>query len=443
MDKYILTFTNNPLFLDFNLTEFLSLCEMNKIENLKYNSDTFSYDVNTNPFLRINFTGIENKEICKKIIDRAILLKNIIKIISEGETIEELLNNIKEEEYREEINSSLTFRYDIDTRNLKMKKEEQEKIMLKFDKYILKGKVNIKNPERIFVIFLLYSKDGKLQRAIYGKEIYGKNEKEMRYYTKFDLIHRKYIGPTSTDHTLSFLMTNFAQIKKYDNIIDPFVGTGSLLIPSSFFQANCFGCDLDIRVLKGYSIGYVRDNNNSNNVKFEGNIFSNFEDYNLIKPQIIRFDINHHSFKKNNFFFDSIICDPPYGWRASSKKTGLSEKRKEKRDLRLIKQLDNKNINNEDFNNFVCDENGEKRLFLPTSHCEINTIYDSLINFAKDCLKKNGLLVFLFPVQKTKDNLIDRPIYFPQDKTFKLKYCCENKNSKIRSRWCLVYQKIE
>ena len=46
-------------------------------------------------------------------------------------------------------------------------------------------------------------------------------------------------------------------------------------------------------------------------------------------------------------------------------------------------------------------------------------------------------------MKKTKDNLIDRPIYFPQDKTFKLKYCCENKNSKIRSRWCLVYQKIE
>ena len=455
MDKYILTFINKPNFLQFNLVEFLSICEMNNIQNLKYTSDTFLYDPSKEPYLRINFNGIENKEICKKIIDRAILSKNIIKIISEGETIEEVIDKIKEEEIKEEMSSEKTFKYDFDIRNSKIKKETQEKILSQIhSKYPFKAKVDLKNPERIFIIFQSYTKDFKLKKTIFGKQIYGKNE-EMRYYTKYDLIHRKYLGPTSTDHILSFLMSNLAQIKQYQNIIDPFVGTGSLLIPPSVFGANCFGCDLDVRVLKGYSVGYIRDDNDKTLFKHEGNIFSNFDDYNLIRPQIIRQDINHYSFRKNNFLFDSIICDPPYGWRACSKKTGLSNFKKEKRVKRLDKRKKEKEdneINNNEKNSDEENDNydyvyygKEKRLFLPTSHCEVDTIFDSLIKFSKDCLKKNGILCCLFPVRKNYDEeeLVNMPINFPQDKAFKLIYCCENKNSKLRSRWCLVYKKIE
>ena len=452
MDKYILTFINKPNFLQFNLVEFLSICEMNNIQNLKYNSDTFSYDPSTEPYLRINFDGIEDKEICKKIIDRAVLSKSIIKIISEGETIEEVIDKIKGDEIKEEMSSEKTFKYDFDIRNSKIKKETQEKILSQIhSKYPFKAKVDLKNPERIFIIFQSYTKDLKLKKTIFGKQIYGKNE-EMRYYTKYDLIHRKYLGPTSTDHILSFLMSNLAQIKQYQNIIDPFVGTGSLLIPPSVFGANCFGCDLDVRVLKGYSVGYIRDDNDKTLFKHEGNIFSNFDEYNLIRPQIIRQDINKFSFRNKNLLFDSIICDPPYGWRACSKKTGLSDYKKEKRNKRLdIKQKikeENENENHsEDEKNINYDYvnyGNEKRLFLPTSHCETDIIFDSLIKFSNECLKKNGILVCLFPVKKNygEEELVDHPINFPQNNNFKLIYCCENKNSKLRSRWCLVYKKI-
>jgi tRNA (guanine10-N2)-methyltransferase len=198
---------------------------MNNIQNLKYNSDTFSYDPSTEPYLRINFDGIEEQEICKKIIDRAVLSKSIIKIISEGETIEEVIEKIKEDEIKEEMSSEKTFKYDFDIRNSKIKREIQEKILLQIhSKFPFKAKVDLKNPERTFILFQSYTKDLKLKKTILGKEIYGKKE-EMRYYTKYDLIHRKYLGPTSTDHILSFLISNLAQIKKYQNVIDPFVGT--------------------------------------------------------------------------------------------------------------------------------------------------------------------------------------------------------------------------
>ncbi len=453
MDKYILLFINKFNFLQFNLAEFLSICEMYNIKNLQYNSDTFSYDPSIDPYLKINFEGIDNIEICKNLIERAVLSKSIIKIISEGETIEDAINNIKESSIKEEMNSDLSYKFDFDIRKSKIKKETQEKIIISLlSKYPFKGKVNLKTPERTITIFQSYSQEGKIKKTIIGKQIYSKKNDESRYYTKYDLIHRKYLGPTSTDHILSFIMSNFAQVKKYQNIIDPFVGTGSLLIPPTVFGANCFGCDLDIRVLKGYSVGYIRDNNDKTLFKHEGNIFSNFDEYNLIRPQIIRQDINKFSFRNKNLLFDSIICDPPYGWRACSKKTGLSDYKKEKRNKRLdIKQKikeENENENHsEDEKNINYDYvnyGNEKRLFLPTSHCETDIIFDSLIKFSNECLKKNGILVCLFPVKKNygEEGLVDHPINFPQNNNFKLIYCCENKNSKLRSRWCLVYKKI-
>ena len=279
----------------------------------------------------------------------------------------------------------------------------------------------------------------------------------MHFYTKYVLTKRKYIGPTATDHLLSFLMANFAQIKEGQMVIDPFVGTGSLLIPPSHYKALCFGCDLDVRVLRGYSVGYTRKSEEDKTPqKKQGNIFSNFDDYNFPRPQIIRQDINKPAFRKKNLFFDAIICDPPYGWRAGVRKTGLTSNKKEKREKRLEKKRqknkdnnnDNENdkddINNEDMNFFYFEKDGEKKMFLPTSHTSVNNIFDGLINFAIDNLKIGGFLVCLFPVRKEKEeeDLVNHPINFPMHPQFKLVQACENINSRLRSRWCLTYRKI-
>ncbi len=300
----------------------------------------------------------------------------------------------------------------------------------------------------------------------------GKDEKKLRFYTKYVLTKRKYIGPTATDHLLSFLMANFAQIKQGQLIIDPFVGTGSLLIPPSYYKAQCFGCDLDVRVLRGYSVGYTRKSENDKTPqKMQGNIFSNFDDYGFPRPQIIRQDINKPALRKKNLLFDAIVCDPPYGWRAGVRKTGLSDTKKEKREKRLEQKRKNKKSNNnedikddedikeekdnKDENNIITAENedmdynyvmanGEKKMFLPTSHTSVNNIFDGLISFAQDNLKVGGFLVCLFPVRKEKDeeDLVNHPINFPRHPQFKLIHACENINSRLRSRWCLTYQKI-
>ena len=366
--KYLATFIFNNNFYNFCLPELISIAELYNLKNFTYNKDTFSYNIQKEPYITISFDGVENPDLCKKLIERCTLLKNIIKVYGEGSSMDEVIDDIEKnniKEFKDEVESLKSFRFDIDFRGKCETREIELEMINKFDKFGFKAKVDIKNAERIFVIFRNSVENQKTKEIIstkyyFGIEMAGKDEKKLHFYTKYVLTKRKYIGPTATDHLLSFLMANFAQIKEGQMVIDPFVGTGSLLIPPSHYKALCFGCDLDVRVLRGYSVGYTRKSEEDKTPqKKQGNIFSNFDDYNFPRPQIIRQDINKPAFRKKNLFFDAIICDPPYGWRAGVRKTGLTSNKKEKREKRLEKKRQkNKDKNKE--NNDIKDDKDDK-----------------------------------------------------------------------------------
>jgi tRNA (guanine10-N2)-methyltransferase len=128
---------------------------------------------------------------------------------------------------------------------------------------------------------------------------------------KYDLKQRKYLGPTSMDAELSFIMTNLGQVQNGQMVFDPFVGTGSILLSCATRGAYCVGTDIDIRVLRGRSP--------------EENIFSNFRQFHLPRPELIRSDngIYHRHFRPSHPpIYNAIVCDPPYGIRAGARKSG-------------------------------------------------------------------------------------------------------------------------
>jgi len=53
------------------------------------------------------------------------------------------------------------------------------------------------------------------------------------------------------DPQLSLIMANQAQIRNGDLVLDPFVGTGSLLVAASQFGGYTFGTDIDFLMLHG------------------------------------------------------------------------------------------------------------------------------------------------------------------------------------------------
>ena len=78
-----------------------------------------------------------------------------------------------------------------------------------------------------------------------------------KFNNRYELSKRIYLGPTSADNDLAFMMCNQGRIGDGSMVIDPFVGTGGLIIPPSTRGAYVFGCDLDMRVLNGYSVGRI------------------------------------------------------------------------------------------------------------------------------------------------------------------------------------------
>ena len=93
-------------------------------------------------------------------------------------------------------------------------------------------------------------------------------------------------------------------MREHTFAFDPFVGTGSILVCCAVLGAYCFGTDIDIRVLRGRSM--------------VENIFSNFDQYDLQRPEIVRSDnsLYHRHYRAECPIYDVIICDPPYGIRA-------------------------------------------------------------------------------------------------------------------------------
>ena len=111
------------------------------------------------------------------------------------------------------------------------------------------------------------------------------------------------------DNELSLVMANMALVRKGSVVLDPFVGTGSILVACSNFGAHCFGTDIDVRVLRG---------------KEGSNVFSNFDQYGLARPEIVRCDSSLFArhFQCRAPMYDAIVTDPPYGIRAGARKSG-------------------------------------------------------------------------------------------------------------------------
>ena len=91
----------------------------------------------------------------------------------------------------------------------------------------------------------------------------------------------------------------------------------------TYLGAQCFGGEIDSRVLHGLSVGRLNKQSplygsylSSQKV---ANIWSNFDQYALPYPEIFKMDIMVGGLRPSNQF-DAIVTDPPYGYRASARK---------------------------------------------------------------------------------------------------------------------------
>jgi tRNA G10 N-methylase Trm11 len=151
-----------------------------------------------------------------------------------------------------------------------------------------------------------------------GRLIFDNSRKASKLVDTFHLRKgRPFLGPTSMDCELSFIMSTLGNCRPGALVLDPFVGSASILVSATRLGATCVGCDIDMRILTGGGID-----------KSKGTVIAdNFLHYGLPPPDILCASQNCRAWRRGGKrggggegCFDAIITDPPYGVRAGARK---------------------------------------------------------------------------------------------------------------------------
>lgn len=238
---------------------------------------------------------------------------------------------------------------------------------------------------------------GQPHRVFVGHQVAGGRSLDKKtasgdkaYYARYELSERAVLGPTTMENQLAFIMANCVCARPDALVLDPFCGTGGLLIAVTHFGAQVYGGEIDLRVVKGWRIAYIKNKAAAQKVARsrravadisvrpaaagrpasggalslgylvdlglapsgwlpeaaratagedgaeadERHIFTNFLQYELPTPEIVICDTAVPPWRNcSSGWLDCIVTDPPYGVRAGAKKQGRAEGPVEIQDL--------------------------------------------------------------------------------------------------------------
>ncbi len=149
-----------------------------------------------------------------------------------------------------------------------------------------KGRVNFKNPDNIFIAY-------HVEKIWYlSKQIYQASYEKLQT-RKAGM--RPFFSPTSMDPRFSRFCINVADVPDGGTIMDPFCGTGGMLIEAGLLKYNVIGIDISQEMVIGTRL----------NLKFFG-----IHDYIVTRANFLEYS--------STLKVDAIVTDLPYG-RSSSK----------------------------------------------------------------------------------------------------------------------------
>eukprot|EP01029_Cantina_marsupialis_P020753 TRINITY_DN4891_c0_g1_i2.p1 TRINITY_DN4891_c0_g1~~TRINITY_DN4891_c0_g1_i2.p1 ORF type:complete len:260 (+),score=56.79 TRINITY_DN4891_c0_g1_i2:52-831(+) len=244
--KFLVHFVHK--YLEFRLPEFQSVCDYFGIE-----CPTFEL-IADQPFVIID---LESKEDAEKICSRAILVHAIYEFYETQATVDELVSVMEsrtDEQAKTFFDNEKSWAFIVKGHGRKISMEEQAEVRERFRFLDLPGPVRLRKPQQEYTIIIDngVNEDGspanKLRGVYMGRKV---SDGQRCLLDKYTLKKRKFLGPTSMDHEMALIMANMVQAGPGKLLLDPFVGTGSVLVAASAFGGLSFGRDIDSRVLNG------------------------------------------------------------------------------------------------------------------------------------------------------------------------------------------------
>ncbi|KAH8741308.1 hypothetical protein FG386_000215 [Cryptosporidium ryanae] len=446
MPLFLVWFALHPDYHEFRIQEFESLCGIYGVERssiwdvelptyVSWYEDRYSRPLDNDHSNSFVWVNLPSEEIAREILKRSVLTRGFLQVWSSSSSHEETKRILRSNyEVRDKylnryiFDEDLEFCWKVKSIGKKLTREEQVGRMNEYG-FLFKGteKVNINSPDLVLGIFedwrgiemsnLKISKKETSRikpelRRVYVGRVVGvqgsalndsKDEKSL-WWLKYSLNRRPVLGPTTMDNELAFIMCNVAQIKENDVVLDPFCGTGGILISASHLGAICFGSDFDLRVINGWFCSYVNPHmikDASIDKNISKSIFTNFEHYHLRSPDVIRMDISKPSVRGS--WVDAIVCDPPYGIRATSRTTNVYGSKS--REICVNRYMDEFNYRRNRNNSIMDVSDCFNRNSFGVLQSIDDMIYD-LLDFSSKNLVDGGRLVFLLPLLVSESNFI-------------------------------------
>ncbi|XP_037943461.1 tRNA (guanine(10)-N2)-methyltransferase homolog [Teleopsis dalmanni] len=369
--KYILWFAQEHV--DFRMGEFKSIA---KLFDLRFQILT---ENTTNPFWVVEFP---NDESALKFASRSIALRCVLELWSHGNSLTDFHKQLQSytKENDKEINNyfkkDCSFKIIVETYNKHLKQAEKIQKIESLDYLPIEGNVDLKTPQVEWWYIEFWGLDPtnvpeKPDDVLFGRLI---SNGQRHLIKELSLKNRKFIGNTSMDAQLSLLMANQALVRDGDLVLDPFVGTGSLLVSSAKFGGYVLGADIDFMML------HARNRPSRITQKKrekDESIRENLKQYGCAERylDVVVADFSNPLWNKR-VKFDCIITDPPYGIREATEKVEM-------------KQSNKSNVRTADMPHYPS-----------TSHYCLQQLYADLLSFAANYLKIGGRLVCWLPFHR-------------------------------------------
>ncbi|XP_006614919.1 tRNA (guanine(10)-N2)-methyltransferase homolog [Apis dorsata] len=389
--------------------------EMESILNI-FGMNMYIYPkLKEHPYWIVN---LPSENIANKISSRAVSVRFCIELWANSKTIEDLHSKLKNypiSEINKYAGPHKSFKIIVETFCKHFSQSEKIKKIDSFSYLPLEGPVRLNNPDTTLCYIEFYGLDPnnipeKPYELFFGRWI---TSGQRNLIQKLSLKTRKFIGNTSMDPQLSLIMANQAQIQKGDIVLDPFVGTGSLLVAASHFGGYTLGTDIDFLMLHGRT----RPSRISQKIRGKDeNIATNMSQYGK-RSYYIDVVVSDFSYPlwRSDMCIDAIITDPPYGIREATERIGTTKL------------------------NPVIEEHQASSHIPSKIGYDLPQMYKDLLTFAAKHLKLNGRLVCWFPLfrdQYSEDQLPTHPC-------LELIANSEQILSNYTSRRLLTYKKVK
>ncbi|VDK75488.1 unnamed protein product [Litomosoides sigmodontis] len=277
--------------------------------------------------------------------------------------------------------------------------------------------VELNRPCNTFYVIEEYDSNS-LQRLHFGKLI-GCGQGHLK--NDYSLAERCYIGNTTIDPELSFLQANVAKVDVGSVILDPFCGTGGLLLAAAHFGAAVLGCEINYQIARALGrssrAGVVCNTGKES-------VAANFRQYGIDAyfMGLVIADSSQHllwhpgTHPGTRPVFDAIITDPPYGVREKGQKVGIKEKK----------------------DSWITNETQHANHYPEKAKYSISSTFLDLIDLSSKLLVVGGRLLFWYPVFNDEYS----EAILPKHDAMKLIYNCDQPLSRRYSRRLLVYEKL-